>query len=255
MGQLKNTFLPMSMYNQIPFIHHVTHVAETHADDLECLKVLLRKHNIPPSVCIKLIHIHFHLDEGEIMVFREFDMPQKEKVPFLGPMLPDATTEIYGCHYIVDDAGDLQAFEYTAIPGGVNLVEHPAFVAEFCATVVQRGIQRKFGLAIKSGIAARGYWTELDYPEKRATFLLPSDVPLPESDRIVRTTTKTQFSSDEDVTHIHVEHTWGTGKGSLPDGEPIVDGVTTKGGFFLTGIPVYPDTAFYGVVSAISVAV
>ncbi|KAK0612380.1 hypothetical protein B0T17DRAFT_499845, partial [Bombardia bombarda] len=232
----------------------VTHVPEIHADDVEYLKALLRKHNIPPSVCIKLIHIHFHLEEGEIMAFQELDMLQEEKVPFLRPMLPDAAAKVYGCHYMVDDAGDLQAFEYTTIAGGANLIEHPAFVAEFCATIVQRGLQRDFGLAIKSGVTERGYWTELDYPEKRATFLLPSDIPLPESDGIVRTTTKTQFSSTEYATHIHVEHTWGSNNNSSTDDEAIVDGVTTKGGFFLTGVPIYPDTALYGVVSAISAA-
>ena len=61
----------------------------------------------------------------------------------------------------MDDAGDLQAFEYTTIEGGVDLAAYPAFVAEFCAALVQRGMQHKFGLAIKSGVAEHGFWIEL----------------------------------------------------------------------------------------------
>ncbi|KAK5659149.1 hypothetical protein OQA88_1239 [Cercophora sp. LCS_1] len=136
MGTLKETFPPVAMYNQIPFIHEVAHVAEAHQDDLNHLTGLLDKHDFSASVCIKLIHIHFHLNEGEILALREFSAPPHGQIPFLGPMEPNASTLVYGCHYIVDDQGDLQVFEYTTIRGDVDLAAHPAFVAEFCDAVV-----------------------------------------------------------------------------------------------------------------------
>ena len=54
--------------------------------------------------------------------------------------------------------------------------------------------------------------------------------------------------------HAHVEHTWGSKSISVDD-EESVDGVTTKNGLYLTGIPLEPGTAFYTVASAISAAV
>ncbi|KAJ6035279.1 hypothetical protein N7460_009454 [Penicillium canescens] len=241
------------------------HVAETHADDLYYLRSLLDKHDMPPSVCIKLLHIHFHLKPGEILVMHELDAPPliHGKIPFLEPMAPDtAPGKVYGCNYIVDDAsGSLQAFEYTTIAGGADLTAHPAFVAEFCAAVLQREVQHMFGLAINSGAAQHGSWMELDFPEKRATFLLQAHVSLPRSDRLVLRTTVTKFpclrndKNKKRDTHIHVEHTWGSSKPTGFDGEEPVDGVTTKNGLHLTGIPLEPGTAFYTVASAISVAV
>ncbi|KAJ6157092.1 hypothetical protein N7497_005977 [Penicillium chrysogenum] len=185
------------------------------------------------------------------------------KIPFLEPMTPDVAGKIYGCNYIVDDSGDLQGFEYTTIEGWPDLAAYPSFVAEFCAAIVQRGVQRKFRLAINFGAAQRGSWMELDFPEKRATFLLPSHVRLPQSDRLVLRTTITKFPSPKNEkngtkdlpTHGHIEHTWGSSKRIGVDDEEPVDGVTTKNGLHLTGVPLEPGTAFYTAVSAILAAV
>ncbi|RYP83384.1 hypothetical protein DL770_005404 [Monosporascus sp. CRB-9-2] len=208
----------------------MAHAAETYVDDLDYLKSLLDKHDIPASACIKLIHIHFHLNEGEILAFREFSAPPHGQIPFLGPMTPDTATQ------------------WRRGPGGV-----PGVRRRICAAVVQRGLQHKFGLTIKSGAAEHGSWIELDYPEKRATFLLPGHVPLPQSDLVVQKTTKTQFYSPKNersgTSHSHTEHYHPAG-----NHEPVVEGVTTKDGLFLTGIPLDPGSVFYSVVSAISTA-
>ena len=261
MGVVKNTYPPVNLYNRIPFIHDMGHVAEAHGDDLNHLLNLLDKHNMPMSVCVKLIHIHFHLDEGEILAARELDAPPHGKIPFLEPTNPDVAGKVYyGCNYIVDDVGDLQAFEFTTIEGGADLASYPYFVAEFCAFVMERGLQHKFGLSINSGVAASGPWIELDFPEKRATFLLPGRVPLPQSDRLVLRETITKFASPINKkmgaqnlpTHGHLEHSWSTRSTSDGNGEEAIDGVTTKHGLRLTGVPLESGTAFYSVVSAIS---
>jgi hypothetical protein len=255
MGPVKDNFFPVSEYNRLPFIEEMHQVAENHKEDLDYLCGLLKKHSLPPSVCIKLIHIHFHLNEGEIMAFSQFSAPPHGQIPFLGPMMNQTTSQYYGSHYLVDNAGDLQAFEYTTIERGVDLVAYPAFVAEFCAAVVQRSLQHKLGLAIKTGAAAHGSWIELDFPEKRATFLIPSHISLPKSEHVVQTTTKTQFYPPGELssqTCSHTEHRHS--EFSAPGDETLVEGVSTKNGLFLTGMPLESGTAFYGVVSAMAVA-
>ncbi|CAG7555254.1 unnamed protein product [Fusarium equiseti] len=257
MGVVNNTYPPASLYNRIPFIHDMEHVAKIHADDLNYLRGLLDKHSMPTSVCIKLIHIHFHLNEGEILAMREIDAPPHGKIPLLEPTMPDVAGKVYGCNYIVDGSGDLQAFEYTTMEGGPDLATYPSFVTEFCAAIVQRGLQHKFGLAINLGAAERGSWMELDYPDKRATFLLPSHIPLPQSDRLIMRTTITKFPSfkseengNKDApTHVHIEHVWGSSERIDVDDEEPVDGLTTKNGLFRSRsrphqdvVPVEEDT-------------
>jgi len=239
------------------------HVAEAYADDLNYLKNLLDIHDMPTSVCVKLTHIHFHLNKGEILAVRELNAPPHGKIPFLELITPDVAGKVYGCNYIVNNSGDLQAFEYKTIEGEPDLAAYPAFVAEFCAAVVQRGVQHKFGLAINLGAAERGSWIKLNFPEKRATFLLPGHVPLPQSDRLVLKTMITKFPSPKNEkndnkdlpTHGYIEHTWGLSKRICVNGEKPVDGVTTKNKLYLTSVSLKPGIAFYTVASAISTAV
>jgi len=53
------------------------------------------------------------------------------------------------------------------------------------------------------------------------------------------------------TSHSHTEHYHSN---NAESNEPIVDGVTTKDGLFLTGIPLDLGTAFYSMISAILIA-
>ncbi|KAF1821342.1 uncharacterized protein K489DRAFT_381336 [Dissoconium aciculare CBS 342.82] len=257
MGLLKLAFPPASLYNSIPFIHDMESVVKAHADDLVKLRALLVKHDMPTSVCVKLLHIHFHLRHQEIIVTQELDASPHVKIPFLEPMSLNVAGKVYGCSYVVDHQGDLQVFEFTRVAGGPDFTAYPAFVAEFCGLVMQLGVQDKFGLAINSGVAEDGAWMELDYPEKRATFLLPENIAVPRSEHLEMRVTTTKFPRP-DITdlrskqHAHVEHSWS--KRRATDGEEILDGVTTKGGLRLTGMALEHGTPFHQVVSAIAAA-
>lgn len=70
---------------------------------------------MPMSVYVKLIHIHFHLNKGEILAVRELNVPPHGKISFLEPMTANVASKVYGCNYIVNDSGDLQAFEYSIL--------------------------------------------------------------------------------------------------------------------------------------------
>jgi hypothetical protein len=122
---------------------------------------------------------------------------------------------------------------------------------------VERGVQGQFGIAVISGVAKDGAWLELDYPEKRATFLLPEHVPVPKSDLLEVRMTVTKFQRPDInkldvITHGHVEHSWSRRRAVGHEIQP--DGVTTKGGLHLTGVPLELGTPFHHVVSAIAAA-
>jgi hypothetical protein len=257
MGVLKVAHPPASLYNSIEFIHHQEGTAKAHADDLTALRELLVKHDMPESVCVKLLHIHFHLKQGEVIVAHELDASPLGMIPFLEPMDSKTVGKVYPCSFVVDKQGDLQAFEYTDAADGPDLTAYPEFVADFCALVVERGVQGQFGIAVISGVAKDGAWLELDYPEKRATFLLPEHVPVPKSDLLEVRMTVTKFQRPDInkldvITHGHVEHSWSRRRAVGHEIQP--DGVTTKGGLHLTGVPLELGTPFHHVVSAIAAA-
>lgn len=257
MSVLKLAHPPASLYNSIEFIHHQEGTAKAYADDLVALRQLLVKHDMPESVCVKLLHVHFHLKEGEVIVAHELDASPLGMIPFLEPMDSKTVGDVYPCSFVVDKQGDLQAFEYTKVSDGPDLSLYPDFVVDFCALVVERGVQDQFGPAINSGAAKDGAWLELDYPEKRATFLLPEHVPVPKSDLLEVRITITKFPRPDIKnvpmkTHGHVEHEWTRRRAVAHDVVP--DGVTTKGGLRLTGVPLELGTPFHHVVSAIAAA-
>ena len=254
MAAIKNDFLPVSRYNAIPFIGNMKQVAENHREDLDFLTGLLEKHNLPLNVYVKLMHIHSHQEEGNIVAWSELDSPSVGKIPFLAPMTSPKETEVRGCHYFVDEKGDLQAFEYTTNMCSLDVAAYPAFVAEFCAYIVKHDLQAKFGLGIKSGASEHGKWTEVGYPEKRATFLLRGDFELPKMEELTVEITQTQFHSASAKIKHTLDHSHGHSEYSRKNGQEEVDGVTTEGGFALGGQPLFPGTDFYRVVSAIAAA-
>ena len=254
MASIKNDFIPVSMYNEIPFIGKTKLVAEHHKDDLEFLTDLLEKHNLPANVYIKLMHIHSRQEEGNIVAWSELDSRDMGKIPFLAPMTPRKDTQVRGCHYFVDNTGSLQAFEYTTNKDCLDLAAYPVFVTEFCAYIVQHELQMKFGLGIKSGVAEHGYWTEIGFPEKRATFLLQGDINVPELEGVTTSMTITQFLNPKATVKASVRHGHGHAEFSRPTNKDDIDGVTTIGGLALGGQPLPPNTDFYRVASIVAAA-
>lgn len=137
---VRNTYPSTSLYNRILFIHDMKHVVEAYTDDLNYLRNFLNIHDMSTSVCVKLIHIHFHLNKDEILTVHELNASFHEKISFLKLITLDVTDKVYDCNYIVNDSNDLQTFEYTTIEKEPDLAKYSIFVAEFCAAVVQRGV-------------------------------------------------------------------------------------------------------------------
>lgn len=128
MALLKDDFLPSSSYNSLPNIRDVANVPETHSEGLNHLQSLLDKYDLSAKVCIKLVHIHFKLLEGEIMAFGDVNVQPYGPIHILGPTKPGLTSKFYGSHYLVDDSGQLQAWEYMTTKGP-DMSKHQALSA------------------------------------------------------------------------------------------------------------------------------
>jgi hypothetical protein len=259
-------FLPSSVYNTLPNIRDVADVPLTHAEDLSHLQGLLDKHDLSAKVCIKLVHIHFHLEEHEIMAFGSVNVPPHGPIPVLGPLKPEQASSFYGSHFFVDETNELQAWEYMTTPGP-DISNHLEFIREFCDAITERGLQRKFGLSLKSTVEEGG-WTEFEYPQKRATFLVPDSIPLPELEHSFNTTTEWPRECFKPavlgVSYRHCFHC------KHPKTKPVddsklagqnqglsgsIEGVSNHEGFWLGDVKLDPASPFFGVVAAITVAV
>lgn len=182
MPQIKEDFICASVYNALPHIREASQFPEDEKSALEDLRSLLTKHQIPAGVSIRLIHKHFDAKDGEIMVFEKVDVPIGGTVKVMRPVKTQDAAKLRGLHYFVDDAGDLQAYEYGASEV-VDVLRYESFLAEFCQVVTSLGLQCKFGLklrALEDATKENDNWSEFEFTAKRSTIMIPKGLPVPQ---------------------------------------------------------------------------
>ncbi|GJD04213.1 hypothetical protein ColKHC_13038 [Colletotrichum higginsianum] len=182
MSSLIDTFVPSSTYNTLPLISQVAGAPTDHSQDLQDLRELLNKHNVPEGVSVRLIHKHFDTTEGEVMVFDKIPVPGHGFVQIMKPIVPPNGNQLRGIHYFVDDNGSLQAYEY-GNHDAPDMSGLQSFFAEFCSLVSERGLQRKFGLKLqREDDTDQKGWTEYELHSKRGTIMFPDGMPMPDGE-------------------------------------------------------------------------
>lgn len=182
MAVLINNFVTSSVYNSLPHINAVFSAPVENCNDLEVLRALLVKYDVPNDISIRLVHKHYDALEGEVMVFDRLELPAYGTVQTMRPVALSGDSGLHGIHYFVNDQGDLQAYEY-ANCGVLDVSKLGAFFTEFCRTVTERNLQNKFGLKIKTvdELDQTG-WTEYELHGKRTTVMFPDGMPQPQVD-------------------------------------------------------------------------
>ncbi|POR34356.1 Uncharacterized protein TPAR_05453 [Tolypocladium paradoxum] len=265
MVTLIDTFVPSGIYNTLPHIHDVSNVPIDHSKDLEDLRMLLVKYEVPNDICVRLIHKHFDTHEGEVMVFEKITLPAHGKVQTMKPVMPSGNTQLHGIHYFVNDVGDLQAYEY-ANCDPPDMTTFESFLGDFCRIVLERGLQSKFGLKLKRGDELdRAGWTEFEFHQKRSTIMLQDGMPMPKGDFDCSVSTEWNAIMTNDGTRTckhkttcrhgstvcnhckHCNRHEVAGNCGIGD-----DGFAT--GFYLGGQKVVPGTPIHDIVSALVVA-
>lgn len=198
MALIQKGFVSAHTYNSLPTIQEAANFPQEHAADLGDLQQLLAKHDVPESVTIRLIHRHYDIADGEAMVFRDIALPAHGTVEVMRAT-SIVSAQLYGKNFFVGSTAQLQAYEYTT-DSTIDISEYGTFVAEFVKILVERKLQRKFGLKIKhlSTIEAKGDLKEFEFPEEQCTITIPVTLPLPEATH--------NFEVDTDWGAIDVEH-------------------------------------------------
>jgi len=162
----KNDILPAVVYNTLPYINEVTQIPHDNAADIADLRQLLVKYKLPDNVRIKLVYIHFKLEEGEVFAARDVKIPKHGTVNIMQAIPVSQHASLCGYHFYVDKEGNISAYEYMEAPGP-DISEQRAFLEEFCQLVQDRGLQHKLGLSIRHAENDESTH-ELEYPAKRA---------------------------------------------------------------------------------------
>ncbi|PMB65267.1 hypothetical protein BM221_008623 [Beauveria bassiana] len=162
MATLIDSLVLSSTYNTLPLISHVAAAPKDQYHDLQDLRQLLHKHNVPKGVSVRLIHKHFDTTDGEVMVFDKIPVPGHGSVKIMKPTVPPKNHQLQGIHYFVDGDASLQAYEY-GVCNVPDMSGFESFLAEFCDLVSERGLQRIFGLKLQcEDDADQTGWTEVD---------------------------------------------------------------------------------------------
>jgi len=122
------------------------------------------------------------------MTFKVVNAPSFGRILVMRPTKLSEATRLRGVNYFVDEDGSLQAYEYTE-SDVMDTSKYPAFVAEFCALVVERGLQHKLGLKLKNEWDLT-HWTEYEFPCYRSTIIIPQGMPAPEGSGSASVTTE-----------------------------------------------------------------
>lgn len=264
MASLIETFVPFSTYNSLPHIKDVANVPNDNSEDLEDLRKLLAKHNVPKDVSIRLIHKHFDTQDGEVMTFDNLALPGYGTVQTMKPVLPSSSNQLRGIHYFVNDEGSLQAYEYAKcdVP---NMTKFASFLEEFCRIVSERNLRHKFGLKLKVvDELDRMSWTEFELHQKRSTIMLQEGMPMPNGE--FDHTVSTEWNAI--MTHKKCKHCsvcsycrHGTGRihghckhweNYAANGNCGIGDDGHEAGFYLGGQRVVPGTPIFEVVNAIA---
>jgi hypothetical protein len=174
MSVFNDNFISPSAYNNLPHILNNADAIVTHQNDLEDLRAILRKHKTPPSICLRLIHKHFDIVDGEAMVFRAIQVPSQGNIVIMGPMNVQQAPPLRGLHYRVNSDGQLQSYEYTTAQA-IDVSGYTKFFEEFCKVIVARNLQETWGLKIGGDSNNEG-WTEFEIADKRSTVMIRQSV-------------------------------------------------------------------------------
>jgi len=139
--------------------------AEAHAILLGMIYV----HGLADQLSLHLVHKHFDLLEGRVMVYETFEGRHHPGFVLSSPRVPAKCNNLRGLYFQARPLGKMVAYKYTTAPG-VDLSGHVHFVAKFAKMVIQLGAENVFALSVK--VPAQGLFTEFELPDSGSTILV-----------------------------------------------------------------------------------
>ncbi|KAI6527704.1 hypothetical protein MCOR05_008693 [Pyricularia oryzae] len=194
-AKLIETPLASVDYNLLPHIDEMRDAAAQNARAHAILLGTIAAHGLSAIFSVHLVHRHFNIPEGHVMVYQKGKEPDHGEFILCSPRTPEATNKMRGLYFRALSDGNMAAYEFTTEPGQ-DLSAHEKFVEIFARTVVDLGVQDIFALTVVGIVDINRVLTEFEMVSILSTILVYNAAWLPDYDAERATSTDWVASRD-----------------------------------------------------------
>jgi len=170
-ARLQETPLPAAEYNRLPHIDGMKEAAANHAKAHAVLLGLIAAHGLSGTFSLHLVHKHFDIPKGRIMVYEKVESMAHKDFVLCSPKVPQNCHSARGLYFKAAQGGSMIAYEFTTEPGA-DLAGHEDFVAKFASAVLKFGVEDVFALTALSICPQDKILTELEIGHVQSTVLV-----------------------------------------------------------------------------------
>ena len=185
-ANLDEALLPATLYNELPYIASMRDAAGENVKAHAQLLGLIASHGLAQHFSVHLIHKHFKIPNGRVMVYETIRGRNQPEFILCSPQNPEKCTNIRGLYFKAAPGGKMVAYEYTTHPGE-DLSAHAGFISTFAQAVLGFGVQDVFALTAKK--LHQEVLTEFEMSDLLSTVLVNNPTWLPQDSELGQSTT------------------------------------------------------------------
>jgi hypothetical protein len=178
-------------YNSLPHIDEAKTISTDQVKALNQLLGLIRAHHLEAKLSIHLIHKHFDIPAGRVMVYETIEGKNCADFQISSPRVPDSCENLKGLFFRADVGGKMEAYEYTT-DSLVDISGHDDFVKEMSDLIMHLGVQDVFALTLKNPRNPT-MLHEFEMPDMSSTILVQDESWVPGADAEGTTSTSTDW--------------------------------------------------------------
>ncbi|KAH9890721.1 hypothetical protein F4778DRAFT_773013 [Xylariomycetidae sp. FL2044] len=194
-ARLHETPLPSAEYNKLPHIDDMREAAANHAKAHAILLGIIYAHGLAGTFSLHLVHKHFDIPEGRIMVYETIKSKDHGDFVLCSPRIPQKMPNARGLYFKATPGGSMAAYEFTT-ERGADLSANVDFVAEFSSAVLDLGVQDVFALTALSICPQDQVLNEFEMGHVLSTVMVSDASWLPSKDIAESTSTDWVATSD-----------------------------------------------------------
>ncbi|KAI0563683.1 hypothetical protein FGB62_36g122 [Gracilaria domingensis] len=170
MDILENGFFPSTEYNLLPHIDELSEYVVQKSKALRNLLSLIETSGLQSVFSVHLVHKHFDVSPGHIMVYETVKLTNAVEVQICRPRLPEKVADINGVYYKAHKNGKMASYEFTT-DAVVDISPYEKFVEAFHAALVRLEVVDIFALTVRR-LADVPQLYEFEVPQYRSTVLV-----------------------------------------------------------------------------------
>ncbi|EPE36494.1 hypothetical protein GLAREA_08657 [Glarea lozoyensis ATCC 20868] len=168
---LNHSPLTADAYNSLPHIDNVKELSNRQMHARDKLLHLINSHGLVNVFSIHLIHKHFNVAEGRVMVYETVKGTKHPDFQMCSPRIPSECQNLKGLFFRVSDGGQLAAYEYTTDPV-VDVSACGTFFGDISTLMMALGVQDLFALTLKR-VEPAANLLEFEISDLTSTILIP----------------------------------------------------------------------------------